>query len=195
MPDLSDQQLQCMRPDGVGLQLRFRWVHDRFAHQISLVAGADVVPLLQSLEQSDADPAWPTSPPLQQLHLEDRPDGPAAMLVGMAGRSHWSMSVECRTATIRLKFDVACRLHQRPASPLGCRYQLLEDAEALPSQPSAVQCSARGHLLAVQLEPISLEGGAHWQRHADQLHLAIPVPEITLPATVRWQYSFILTSG
>jgi hypothetical protein len=45
-----------------------------------------------------------------------------ALLVGMAGRSHWSVSVEPETAANTLLFDVACRVQQPPIW-LGSSYQ------------------------------------------------------------------------
>jgi len=66
---------------------------------------------------------WPPSPPLQELHLEARPDGKQlALLVGMAGTSHWSLSVEFDAAAGTAVFDVACRVKRAPGG-LGSRYR------------------------------------------------------------------------
>ncbi|MBL9123800.1 MAG: hypothetical protein JNG90_09220 [Planctomycetaceae bacterium] len=66
---------------------------------------------------------WPPSPPLQELHLEARPDGKQlALLVGMAGTSHWSLSVEFDPAAGTAVFDVACRVKRAPGG-LGSRYR------------------------------------------------------------------------
>ena len=193
MREQSDQQLECVRDDGYGLRLHFHWLGDRFGQRVELIAGEQAaVPLLQSMERGDIDPAWPTSPPLQQLHLEDRPDGPAAMLVGMAGRSHWSMSVETRPAVGALQFDVACRLHVRPRVALGSMYQYLCSGAAISFLASHVYIAASGQTIIVALDQTARDAGAHWVRQADQIRLDVPVPDVTLPATLRWRYTLTL---
>ena len=79
--------------------------------------------LLASVEGTAAEP-WPASPPFQQAHLESRPGGrQVVLLVGMAGSSHWSASVEIDPASDAALFDVACRMHGR-ADWLGSRYRV-----------------------------------------------------------------------
>ncbi|HND53526.1 MAG TPA: hypothetical protein PLV92_14050 [Pirellulaceae bacterium] len=95
--------VRAVNARGVGLQVRFTRVGDRFAHCIELVTTRDAigVPLLTSVE-GDNNSAWPPSATLQQLHIERRDGiGPSAetfshvaLMVGLAGRSHWSLSVE-----------------------------------------------------------------------------------------------------
>jgi hypothetical protein len=63
---------------------------------------------------------------LQNAQVDTLPDGRrVALLVGMAGRSHWSLAAELTTsaATERLTLDVACRFSARPER-LGSRYRL-----------------------------------------------------------------------
>ena len=95
------------------LRIEFVWSADRYGHRIlTSTPGGECI--LTSRE-GRPDEKWPPSPPLQSLHLEDRPGGVRiAMLVGMAGRSHWSMSVETDIARSRLLFDVACRVSEQP---------------------------------------------------------------------------------
>src|SRR5436190_4759521 len=85
--------IEASHPDGLRLRAEFIWHGDRFAHIISLVnPHGDIQPLLESIEGTTADD-WPSSPPLQSLSVEKLPDGrPVALLVGMAGGSHWSAS-------------------------------------------------------------------------------------------------------
>lgn len=94
-----------------GLRVEFVWRTDRFGHVISWVdSNGGAVPLLESMEGRADDP-WPESPPLQSLSLETLPGGQrVALLVGMAGRSHWSASIEPVTLQAALQFDVACRI-------------------------------------------------------------------------------------
>ena len=95
--------VRAVNARGVGLQVRFTRVGDRFAHCIEFVVARNAigVPLLTSVE-GDNNSAWPPSATLQQLHIERR-DGVGrsaetfshvALMVGLAGRSHWSLSVE-----------------------------------------------------------------------------------------------------
>jgi len=67
---------------------------DRFGHVIALAEGDARIELLRSVE-GDHTHSWPPSPPLQEVHLEQRGDGASiALAVGKAGSSHWSLSVE-----------------------------------------------------------------------------------------------------
>src|SRR5262245_46882266 len=61
--------------------------------------------------------------------METLPDGRcAALLVGMAGRSHWSGSIEATPASAEIVFDLACR-HSGAPQELGSRYRVLDGAE------------------------------------------------------------------
>jgi hypothetical protein len=68
---------------------------------------------------------WPSSPPLQSMTIERR-DGDAmvALAVGMAGRSHWSASLQL--CPEMLQVELAVRVNQMPES-LSSRYSLLTD--------------------------------------------------------------------
>jgi hypothetical protein len=99
--------------DPAGLTLRVQFVHrcDRYGHAILAVdlTGREH-PLLESIEGSATDD-WPPSPPLQNLSIHELGSGRrAALLVGMAGRSHWSASVEPVPDQAALVFDIACRI-------------------------------------------------------------------------------------
>jgi hypothetical protein len=155
------------------LRLMFLWRGDRFGHRIEgQIDGAWQV-LLESIEGSPADD-WPVSPALQSLHVEHRPEGPVALLVGKAGASHWSASVEPLEAPSGFRFDIACRTGQPPRN-LGSTYRF----------PSSA---------AAQLLMIAPEGDASASREAPApvctawriAPIEIP-PE--LPVTVRWRYT------
>src|SRR6185295_18953513 len=90
------------------LAVNFEKRLDRYAHRIALVCDSETTPLAESVEGWPEDD-WPPSPALQQLQMEDRPrqsphphplpkgegeDHAVALLVGMAGHSHWSLGVE-----------------------------------------------------------------------------------------------------
>lgn len=128
---MLSEVIEALDENGAGLRIEFIWHKDRFCHGISRIDGSGgVQPLLESLEGIAADD-WPTSPPLQSLTVHRLPSGqPAALLVGMAGRSHWSASVEPATGQPRLLFDIACR-HSGHAKALGSCYQTKVDVAEL----------------------------------------------------------------
>jgi len=109
--------------DGRGLRVRFDRHADRFQHSIDFLDGNSACPWLTSDDECGTDP-WPKSPPLQQGSVEDRGSARVALFLCMAGRGHWSLSIETRPELVALDFDVACRV---PATPqwLGSRYRLV----------------------------------------------------------------------
>lgn len=130
---MQSQVIESRSADGIGLRIEFAWLGDRFGHVISRIDKDGVAqPLLESIETLGAD-AWPASPPLQSLSLHALPSGqPAALLVGMASRSHWSASVEAAAGHAALQFDIACR-HSPQPKWLGSRYRVLGQQEKLVS--------------------------------------------------------------
>ena len=103
------------------LRVVFERRGDRFGHRVEVRAAADAPWLVAcySLE-GEADDDWPPSPPFQQLHVERRPRGPVVLLVGMAGRTHWSGAV-AEGDDGGVQFDFAARAHQTPLR-LGSSY-------------------------------------------------------------------------
>src|SRR3954451_16891094 len=104
---MRSEAIEAASSDGTRLLVEFIRYGDRYGHVISLVnAAGEIEPLLESVE-GRSDDAWPDSPPLQSLSIEKLPDGrSAALLVGMAGRSHWSASVEPTAGQPGLTVDV-----------------------------------------------------------------------------------------
>ena len=100
------------------LKIGFEQRGDRWRHWIEIQV-ADTprgFVRLESIECLPAD-AWPSSPPLQSIHIEQRPhDVVVALLVGMAGTSHWSLSVEVDPGASTASFDAACRTRGDAAS-------------------------------------------------------------------------------
>ncbi|NIO46547.1 MAG: hypothetical protein GTN77_07085, partial [Planctomycetales bacterium] len=164
------------------------------------VAGDRLVPLLASREGHEHDP-WPPSPPLQELYFHPAGDTPTAMLVGMAGSSHWSVAVQLVQAQQALYFDVACRIKgklperadgQNRGSPLSSVYRTL--ACPLPESIQAARLVL--HDLAVRLATEPADPSAD----PEDIQLAtISTAEDTLqivpspgtdssPRTVRWRY-------
>ena len=161
---------------GRGLRVTFVWQRDRFAHQVAAVHADRTVPLLVSVEGSDQD-NWPPSPALQSVHIEDRPTAnQVALLVGMAGTSHWSASVEIDTDRTSVLFDVACRVKDKPLR-VGSRYCIAE----LPTDID-VQIDAAGQ----EFDKLIV------QRSQDKIDLVVSLTSAVLPTTLRWQYRVVV---
>lgn len=152
------------------LRVEFFWQTDRYAHRLVASDGAT---LLTSIEGTDED-IWPPSPPLQQLSVEElRPGTEVMLLVGMAGKSHWSVSIEPQADSAGFIFDVACRLRE-PARWVGSSYRIANSA-----QPSLRLTS-----LPINDTPVS----CHIAERRDE---AIVTPAAGVPegsGTVRWKY-------
>jgi len=152
---------------GLVLRVEFVWRGDRYGHVISVVHSGVAQPLLESLEGTPTDD-WPPSPPLQSLHRETLPDGRSALLlVGAAGRSHWSASVEAAPCEPKLIFDLACR-HGKESGWLGCRYSA---------------AGAAGEQLAIESDAAA----ASWPAAG-----AVVRPAVITGPTTRWRYSVSL---
>jgi len=177
----------------------FTRIGDRFAHRIELfsLATGETVACLESLEGTPED-SWPPSPPLKELHFEDRSKQTVALAVGMAGRSHWALAVEADTDHLtsdeggRIVFDVACRIAGEPAW-LGSHYRLDVATGRADEEP---RLEASGRLLQLpdgwQLKVLGDES------HAERLVIRSPyeihvVPQLaeptTWPTTIRWRYA------
>lgn len=126
---MSGQIIEAIDNQRLGLRVQFTKELDRLAHTISVVRGEQVVPLLQSCEGTDQQ-EFPPSPPAQQIAIQEIDERQVALLVGMAGRSHWSASVESFPSERRLNFDVACRVNPNQSGSLSSTYQVLSPATA-----------------------------------------------------------------
>ncbi len=171
--------VECLLAAG---QLRAKFVRrgDRVAHTIELAVGDEAVAMLESCEGSALE-RWPASPPVQEL--ERGPGASAsqsrktvtpqvAWLIGRAGASHWSASVEAH-ADGSITFDVACRLREAPTW-LGSRYRVLESV-------------ASSGLAVEALEGCRLVTAADSQANS-LVSIAADVPADSSPQTVRWRY-------
>jgi hypothetical protein len=172
-------------PGGDKLSVVFERVTDRYQHTI-LYSGQ---PLLRSVEGSASDP-WPASPPLQSLSLETLPDGRrVALLVGMAGRGHWSASVEADQAGGAFAFDIACR---SPAlqGMLDSRYAILtgDTSSTCALSPTEARIGLGSVTVVVAS---SHEGDAACELSVDDNGLVIQcqtAKEAAVGPTYRWRY-------
>ena len=136
-----ETRLECAVSDQLALRVDFIKLADRYGHELSAViregSAENVVPLCASVEGAGDDP-WPPSPPLQSLSIEKLADGrKAALLVGMAGKSHWSASIAEVAGFCELEFDYACRCDGPPAR-LGCEYRAAPHIETIHDKPGVL---------------------------------------------------------
>lgn len=182
----SETVLGAIDAQGVGVRVEFERLADRFGHVISLLQGASATPLLRSREGTGAE-AWPASPPLQQLSIERRePARSVALLVGMAGASHWSASVESFPAERTLVFDVACRFGGA-IQQLGSQYDLLR--ATLEFERDSLLVTGRDRTWHCRLECLPLVNhGDVVLAVRDEVVDLQPVLPANLPKTIRWKY-------
>jgi hypothetical protein len=173
--------------DGGGLRVVFSRVGDRIAHAIDWLDTTEFSPLLESIEGAP-DEEWPASPPLQSLHLEERPDGRTlALLVGMAGRSHWSVSLDVNRAAAEVICDVACRAHAEPVR-LGSSYRTI-DADLLPIKHDTLHLASGSCRLEVRSVFADGQDCRLELPQAGWLTFRSESKPGTLPRTVRWRYT------
>jgi hypothetical protein len=149
---------------GGRLVTEFVLVGDRWGHVISLVGRDESrVALLKSVEGSPED-AWAASPVLQNLSMESLTDGRrVALLVGMAGGSHFSASVEALNEQGAVAFDVACR-HGAGPGWLGSTYRLLsESATRVAIEGDVVVAEASGVVSVRPIEECTTAGTTRWR--------------------------------
>ena len=165
-----------------GLSVVLSRLVDRYRHEV-LITSDETRVVLASLEGTD-EQAWPPSPPFQDLHARQSSAGiDAAMLVGRAGRSHWSASIEVDRSQETILFDIACR-SSGPIDWLGSRYRCFV------GQAVATEGERRTLLVASDLQVDVLEREARLSED-DQTHVLSIAPLWTASSksrTIRWRY-------
>jgi hypothetical protein len=182
--------LQVLDRDGHGLQVTWYRDEDRYGHVIAYVAGARATACLTSDLGRERDP-WPASPPLQQCSLEPSTRGrQMGLAVGMAGKSHWSQSVETDPVVPGLVFDLACRVHHQPLW-LGSSYRAAHALEALSESRVRLTVAAGVDLILSRESP---DGASPVRLEVSGNHLALTADlgKLPLPSTVRWRYRVAL---
>jgi hypothetical protein len=199
---------------GRGVRIEFLRLQDRYAHRI-LAVGCEELPvlLLESVEGA-AEDLWPPSPAFQALNLEDLQDWeesteapPAAMLVGMSGSTHWSMSVKSLTASDShgrtnrepgFYFDAAARLKSVP-KVLSTRYLVGKRVMAQQSGDRTLLHfgSGRCDLHSTTPEGTRSQNVWHFDNRQNELRHDIPQDKspLQLPTTSRWNYSIRLLAN
>ena len=95
---------------------------DRTGHCIWWLEDGKPYLILKSIEGT-SDQAWPESSPFQQIVCENVGAGgkPVLLGVGMAGKAHWSATIEGDLMTEAIAMDIACRTAAVPER-LGSAY-------------------------------------------------------------------------
>jgi hypothetical protein len=172
-----------------GLQVGFARRADRFEHWIEVASQAGWRRLLESCEGAGESP-WPPSPPLQELHVEQRGESQiVALLVGRAGNAHWSLSLDIdgRTAHApRLTYDVACRFGGPPGW-LGATYQ---PSEGIAVEPAGADLALRSRSGEQALLAAKFDG--RWQLVDDRIVIAPTTQTPAGRATIRWGFELSL---
>ena len=185
----ESQIIEAIGSDDTGLRATLAWVDDRFVQYIDWVAGAQSFRLMESVEGT-ADDAWPPSPALQQLSVENRSQKrQVALMVGMVGQSHWSVSIENEPQERKLIFDVACRIAE-PSSDLGTQYRTTSPITLL-SEDHGVEVAVAGRSCQVILESTGRGESDLIQYKKDIIQIVATQKLSQFPDTLRWKYSLL----
>jgi hypothetical protein len=179
----SATMIESIDAYGHGLRVAFERRGDRMGHVIAAVtsrgsSNETVMPLLASIE-GDSSQLWPPSAPLQSLSIERRIASEVALLVGMAGKSHWSASVEAIEGERRIEFDLACRVGGT-AERLGSRYRWLCEVNQITGSSCLLDCRIGKGRLRI-LPEMSIAASREGQ-------LTIDPGELKGRGPARWQY-------
>lgn len=182
--------------DGGGMRIGFHWHRDRFAHTVGVLDGERLDPFLASRE-GDPDEPWPASPPFQEVHVEQHNGQQVALLVGRAGKCHWSGSVEIDAGASAVHFDIACRLK-------GAAARRAENGDLLPAARSAYQslmtptcdgqgticlANARASLAITSIAVKDQTPPATLAVAESGFQIWVPPSMETQPSTIRWRYT------
>ena len=167
--------------ESMRLGVQFFKKNNRFGHVVSFGREDQLYKLVSYCEE---ETEWPRNPPIQDVHFEDRDQSRVLLGVGMAGRSHYSISIRSDLTTT-LEFEFACHIKSR-AEFLGTQYFLADNGSSVHRQQLPGRESLARHFraragsqlnLADNLEPSNLEAS---------LRLLPEVMPNSFPATVEW---------
>jgi hypothetical protein len=187
---VAEHTIEAIDGSRQGLRVEFFRSADRLAHTISSVSGDQVMPLMRSCEGTDQQ-IFPPSPPMQQLAIQEVEQRRVAFLVGMAGRSHWSVSIEADGAQRRLSFDVACRMVPNAEGGLASTYEVL--------QPSAMEVRSgeihfRHDHHSTVLRPVSVGSSTTPPIGLLPSRIEIRPAHQAEASTTRWAYELVFAS-
>jgi hypothetical protein len=169
-------------------------IGDRFDWRITWEPlSTSAVTLLQSVT-SAKETIWPSFPPLQELAQESHSDTEVLLGVGMAGKSHWSVSVDRRQEPHQpaMVFDFACRLSGSPAF-LGACWMLGEGLNAMP--PASLDLPLQVRQYETTIVTLTPTNHTSLRLEGDQVQV-IPEPGMgLLQGTVRWGFRIARTEA
>lgn len=176
----------------LGLDVEFRWTGDRYQHAISLANGHHVTTLLESIEGC-GDEAFPPSPPIQQItHHDIGSTGSVLLGIGMAGRNHWSLSVQANPDPVALEFDVACRVAGDGAiGRLTSSYQATSSILRGSDRDVVVQHTQSPICCRIDPHPARDTAGAEVEIDGTAARLEAIVGRVMEPTTIRWRYRVV----
>jgi hypothetical protein len=185
---MRSEALETTGPDGLRLRVEFVWQVDRYRHIISAVEPRGrSIPLLESVEGALSD-EWPPSPPLQSLHVETQQGGRrVALLVGMAGKSHWSASIGPLSNGTGLVFDLACRAGGSPRQ-IGTSYRFADGVRVALADANFVRLHTSDCVLVVEASNDQATRSELKIHENSRLSIQPQKPGSSVQPTRRWLY-------
>ena len=185
MPERDSAVIEVVNHRGFGLAIEFQWCHDRFAHTVFELRPDGVrQPSLHSIEGTEKQ-RWPSSPPVQHVSLQRNEHHETILGIGMAGHTHWSLSVESIQEPPSLMFDVACRVRE-VGGTLGSMYR----AES--SEPELIDHrSCRLEDVICQCQTVGPHTKVTMDATPPNRHFGVRLDadgSVQSPHTFRWQY-------
>ncbi len=191
--------LQSEDKSGRGLRIEFLQLSDRYSHRVYAIGCEEVPVLLLESVEATVNEDYPSSPVLQTLNVsdhlsEDDTRQRSAMLLGMSGKGHWSLSVQAGPSdSAGLAFDVACRIKKIPDS-LGSCYSWGKRVEVEETNHIPRLHFGSGSCLVELWEEKSY--GLPWvcDRYIRTLMFSASGDPLLVkpPLTVRWMYRIVL---
>lgn len=179
------------------LRVRFLFAEDRYAHEIWLAVRGEWIAVLASVEGSPSED-WPASPPFQSLHFEQLGTAnQSALLVGMAGKSHWSASIERDPAGDCARFDIACRVRGATAPGLSSTYRTMSGVSARRPHDDKLEFNAPSLVnMSLQLSSPQESPRASFEIVEGKVRIVADDPaETDSSRTVRWRYTLRAVDG
>jgi hypothetical protein len=175
------------------LRVRFWLAEDRYAHEIWLAVAGEWMAVLASVEGSPSED-WPASPPFQSLHCAELGTAnQSALLVGMAGKSHWSASIELDPAGDCARFDIACRVRGATAPGLSSTYRTMPGVSARQAHEGKLEFNAPSLVkvnMSLQLSSPQESPRASFEIVEGKVRIvANDLAAIDSSRTVRWRYT------
>lgn len=175
--ELSEQAVESSAIGGWRVKAVFAEQDGRLTHELHLVSGESVRPLLRSLD----------APVFQQLY---RQGDDALLLTGMGDKRFWSASVAHATDAAGLDFDLACRA-SAGAAAIQVAYAVASGAEVEEGVAGALRLRT-ADAREVVLASLAIDGAAACTLRQEEGRLIVSAAQ---DAAARWAYSFRVADG